>query len=85
LDTSSLALHYLHGLPRRFDWVLWLWRRLRGEILVHVKPAAAPPPGSLPAAAAQLDTSSLALHYLHGLPRRFDWVLWLWRRLRGEI
>lgn len=30
LDTSSLALHYLHGLPRPVYWVLWLWRRLRG-------------------------------------------------------
>ncbi|HEE1085592.1 TPA: AraC family transcriptional regulator [Klebsiella pneumoniae] len=37
LDTSSLALHYLHGLPRPVYWVLWLWRRLRGEILVHDK------------------------------------------------
>jgi hypothetical protein len=26
LDTSSLALHYLHGLPRPVYWVLWLWR-----------------------------------------------------------
>jgi beta-xylosidase len=37
LDTSSLALHYLHGLPRPVYWVLWLWRRLRGEVLVHDK------------------------------------------------
>lgn len=37
LDTSSLALHYLHGLPRPVYWVLWLWRRLRGEILFHDK------------------------------------------------
>ncbi len=37
LDTSSLALHYLHGLPRPVYWVLWLWRRLRGEIPVHDK------------------------------------------------
>ena len=34
LDTSSLALHYLHGLPRPVYWVLWLWRRLRGEVLM---------------------------------------------------
>lgn len=37
LDTSSLALHYLHGLPRPVYWVLWLWRRLRGEVLVTDK------------------------------------------------
>ncbi|VTO22601.1 AraC family transcriptional regulator [Klebsiella variicola] len=37
LDTSSLALHYLHGLPRPVYWVLWLWRRLRGEILFQDK------------------------------------------------
>ncbi len=37
LDTSSPALHYLHGLPRPVYWVLWLWRRLRGEIPVHDK------------------------------------------------
>jgi beta-xylosidase len=37
LDTSSLALHYLHGLPRPVYWVLWLWRRLRGEVLVNDK------------------------------------------------
>ncbi|MEL0553060.1 helix-turn-helix domain-containing protein [Raoultella lignicola] len=37
LDTSSLALHYLHGLPRPVYWVLWLWRRLRGDVLVNDK------------------------------------------------
>lgn len=37
LDTSSLALHYLHGLPRPVYWVLWLWRRLRGEVLINDK------------------------------------------------
>jgi beta-xylosidase/AraC-like DNA-binding protein len=37
LDTSSLALHYLHGLPRPVYWVLWLWRRLRGEIVINDK------------------------------------------------
>lgn len=37
LDTSSLALQYNHGLPRPIYWVLWLWRRLRGEVLVNDK------------------------------------------------
>nr|WP_259654995.1 helix-turn-helix domain-containing protein [Klebsiella michiganensis] len=37
LDTSSLALHYLHGLPRPVYWVLWLWRRLRGEVVINDK------------------------------------------------
>lgn len=37
LDTSSLALHYLHGLPRPVYSVLWLWRRLRGEVLINDK------------------------------------------------
>ena len=37
LDTSSLALHYLHGLPRPVYWVLWLWRKLRGEVLINDK------------------------------------------------
>jgi len=37
IDTSSLALQYNHGLPRPIFWVLWLWRRLRGEVLVNEK------------------------------------------------
>lgn len=37
LDTSSLALQYNHGLPRPIFWVLWLWLRLRGEVLVNDK------------------------------------------------
>ncbi|MDR9892187.1 helix-turn-helix domain-containing protein [Pseudenterobacter timonensis] len=37
IDTSSLALQYIHGLPRPVYWVLWLWRRLRGEVLVNDK------------------------------------------------
>ncbi|HEX4502399.1 MAG TPA: helix-turn-helix domain-containing protein [Scandinavium sp.] len=37
LDTSSLALQYNHGLPRPIYWVLWLWRRLRGEVLINDK------------------------------------------------
>ena len=37
LDTSSLALNYLHGLPRPVYWVLWLWRRLRGEVVINEK------------------------------------------------
>nr|WP_245397245.1 helix-turn-helix domain-containing protein [Citrobacter rodentium] len=37
IDTSSLALQYNHGLPRPIYWVLWLWRRLRGEVLVNDK------------------------------------------------
>ncbi|EMH4161269.1 helix-turn-helix domain-containing protein [Pluralibacter gergoviae] len=37
IDTSSLALYYQHGLPRPIYWVLWLWQRLRGEIVVHDK------------------------------------------------
>jgi hypothetical protein len=37
LDTSSLALQYNHGLPRPIYWVLWLWQRLRGEVLVNDK------------------------------------------------
>lgn len=37
LDTSSLALQYNHGLPRPIYWVLWLWQRLRGEMLVNDK------------------------------------------------
>lgn len=37
IDTSSLALQYNHGLPRPIYWVLWLWRRLRGEVLVNEK------------------------------------------------
>ncbi|SNY59267.1 helix-turn-helix domain-containing protein [Enterobacter sp. CC120223-11] len=37
IDTSSLALQYHHGLPRPIYWVLWLWRRLRGEVLVNDK------------------------------------------------
>ncbi len=63
LDTSSLALHYLHGLPRPVYWVLWLWRRLRGEILVHDKNLLLlHHQGSLPAAAAQYGgLQSLAL------------------------
>lgn len=35
IDTSSLALQYNHGLPRPIFWVLWLWKRLRGEVLVN--------------------------------------------------
>lgn len=35
IDTSSLALQYNHGLPRPIFWVLWLWQRLRGEILMQ--------------------------------------------------
>ncbi|CZW86021.1 Beta-xylosidase [Enterobacter hormaechei] len=35
IDTSSLALQYNHGLPRPVYWVLWLWQRLRGEVLVN--------------------------------------------------
>ncbi|MCM8204416.1 helix-turn-helix domain-containing protein [Enterobacter hormaechei] len=37
IDTSSLALQYNHGLPRPVYWVLWLWQRLRGEVLVNDK------------------------------------------------
>ena len=37
IDTSSLALQYHHGLPRPIYWVLWLWKRLRGEVLVNDK------------------------------------------------
>ncbi len=37
LDTSSLALHYLHGLPRPVYWVLWFWHRLRGEVVINDK------------------------------------------------
>ena len=37
IDTSSLALQYNHGLPRPIYWVLWLWQRLRGEVLVNDK------------------------------------------------
>jgi len=37
IDTSSLALQYNHGLPRPAFWVLWLWRRLRGEVLINDK------------------------------------------------
>ncbi|AXF62237.1 helix-turn-helix domain-containing protein [Leclercia sp. W6] len=37
IDTSSLALQYNHGLPRPIYWVVWLWRRLRGEVLVNEK------------------------------------------------
>lgn len=37
LDTSSLALQYNHGLPRPIYWVLWLWQRLRGDVLVNDK------------------------------------------------
>ncbi len=37
IDTSSLALQYNHGLPRPIYWVLWLWKRLRGEVLVNDK------------------------------------------------
>lgn len=37
IDTSSLALQYHHGLPRPIYWVLWLWRRLRGEVLLNDK------------------------------------------------
>ncbi|MEB6380218.1 helix-turn-helix domain-containing protein [Leclercia adecarboxylata] len=37
IDTSSLALQYNHGLPRPIYWVIWLWRRLRGEVLVNEK------------------------------------------------
>lgn len=37
IDTSSLALQYNHGLPRPVFWVLWLWRRLRGEVLINDK------------------------------------------------
>ena len=36
-DTSSLALFYHHGLPRPIYWVLWLWRRLQGDVLVNDK------------------------------------------------
>ncbi|HDG1721512.1 TPA: helix-turn-helix domain-containing protein [Kluyvera ascorbata] len=36
-DTSSLALYYHHGLPRPIFWVLWLWHRLRGDVLVNDK------------------------------------------------
>ncbi|MEO3988867.1 helix-turn-helix domain-containing protein [Pseudocitrobacter cyperus] len=36
-DTSSLSLYYHHGLPRPVYWVLWLWQRLKGEILVNDK------------------------------------------------
>lgn len=36
-DTSSLALYYHHGLPRPILWVLWLWHRLRGDVLVNDK------------------------------------------------
>ncbi|ELW9440506.1 helix-turn-helix domain-containing protein [Pluralibacter gergoviae] len=35
IDTSSLALQYNHGLPRPIFWVLWLWQRLRGEIILQ--------------------------------------------------
>lgn len=35
IDTSSLALQYNHGLPRPVYWALWLWQRLRGEVLVN--------------------------------------------------
>ena len=35
IDTSSLALQYNHGLPRPVYWVIWLWQRLRGEVLVN--------------------------------------------------
>lgn len=37
IDTSSLALHYQHGLPRPIYWVLWLWQRLRGEVVLQDK------------------------------------------------
>ncbi|MRS13352.1 helix-turn-helix domain-containing protein [Enterobacteriaceae bacterium RIT691] len=37
IDTASLALQYNHGLPRPIYWVLWLWRRLRGDVLVNDK------------------------------------------------
>ncbi|MBB1199457.1 helix-turn-helix domain-containing protein [Enterobacteriaceae bacterium 89] len=37
IDTSSLALQYHHGLPRPVYWVLWLWKRLRGEVLINDK------------------------------------------------
>lgn len=37
IDTSSPALQYNHGLPRPVYWVLWLWQRLRGEVLVNDK------------------------------------------------
>lgn len=36
-DTSSLALYYHHGLTRPIFWVLWLWRRLQGDVLVNDK------------------------------------------------
>lgn len=36
-DTSSLALFYHHGLTRPIYWVLWLWRRLQGDVLVNDK------------------------------------------------
>jgi beta-xylosidase/AraC-like DNA-binding protein len=37
LETSSLALFYNHSLPRPIYWVLWLWLRLHGEVLVNDK------------------------------------------------
>lgn len=37
IDTSSLALYYHHGLTRPIYWVLWLWQRLQGDILVNDK------------------------------------------------
>ena len=37
IDTSSLALHHNHGLPRPIYWVLWFWQRLRGEIVAQDK------------------------------------------------
>lgn len=36
-DTSSLALLYHHALPRPIYWVLWLWQRLQGDVLVNDK------------------------------------------------
>ena len=59
LDTSSLALHYLHGLPRPGLLGAVAGRRLRGEIPVpRQKPAAAPSSGALPATAAQYGGSN---------------------------
>lgn len=38
-DTSSLALFYHHELPRPVYWVLWLWQRLRGDLVINDKHA----------------------------------------------
>lgn len=35
LNTSSLALQHNHGLPRPVYWVLWLWQRLDGDVLMQ--------------------------------------------------